>query len=433
MRIFALLLSILVASPLGAQARPNGAEAGAELVDRVVAVVGDTVLLLSDVHTELAQLEAAGQLPADPLQRDEFAQQVMESRINDLILVQAALDAGLELPQEQVNEQVDQQIRQVQQRFGSESAFTAALAESGLTRDQYRQTLANQIRDEQLVQLFLGSRLRNRAPPVIDEREIQAFFATRAGTLGQRPATVSFQQVVVAPKPSEEARRDAIARAEEVLEEIRTGADFAVLARRFSDDTGSAEHGGDLGWFKADRMVPEFSRAAFSLRPGQTSGLVESEFGFHIIKLERTRGAERQARHILIRPEVAEADVALARERADSVAQAIRDGASVTSLAGRYNANEDLPTVTRFALDRLPPGYLEPLRNAAVGEVVGPFTLPDPRGDRFAVARINEQIPAGEYTIDDVRDQIRQNLEQQSMVEQLLGELRQQVYVQTML
>ncbi|MQA89374.1 MAG: hypothetical protein GEU90_03935 [Gemmatimonas sp.] len=430
MRIVAPLLLVLAAGPLQAQIgqTPNG---DAELVDRVIAVVGDTVLLMSDVQEELSQMASAGQLPQDSAQREAASEQVFQRKLDDLVLVSAALEEGVTVPDEQVNEQVDLQIQQVQQRFGSEAAFTEALAESGLTRDQYRQVLVGQTRDEILVQQFVGNRLRSRARPVIDEDEIVEFFETQKESLGERPASASFEQVVVSPEPSPEARAEAIATAEEVLGELTSGGDFEVLARRFSDDPGSAEHGGDLGWFRPGQMAPAFERAAYSLRPGQTSGLVESQFGFHIIRLDRQRGAERQARHILIQPEVTPADVEGARERADSVAQAIRDGARIPDLADLYNDEEAYPaTVTRVALDGLLPGYSDAFEAASEGDLVGPAEIEDPRTETvWLVARLIDKAPAGAYTLNDVREQVRQQLERQEMLEELLEELRDEVHI----
>ncbi|MEX0911924.1 MAG: peptidylprolyl isomerase [Gemmatimonadota bacterium] len=429
--IFVALLAL--AAPLNAQVEPLASNGGLELVDRVVAVVGDTTLLQSDVQAQLNQMQASGQLPDDPIAREQVAQEVMQARVDELILIEAARDAELSVPDDAVIQQVDQQLQEVQDRFGSAVAFETALAESGLTRSRYRQTLIEQGRDQQMSQEFLRMRLANRTRPLIDEDEIEAFFEERRESLGERPATVSFEQVVIAPKPSEEARAAAIATGEEVLQELAGGADFEVLARRFSNDEGTAEHGGDLGWFRPGRMVAEFEQVAFSLRPGQTSGLVETDFGFHIIRVERARGAERQARHILIRAEVTERDIQIARERADSVVQAVQEGASLTELAARYNDTDDMRTVSRTALDGLPPGYAGSLAEAAEGELVGPIELPDPRGNRWAVIRLTERTSAGQYTLDDVRDLIRQNLQEQKMREQLLEELRQQIYVNVLI
>jgi len=427
-KIFILGVLFLAATPLRAQIGQPGLD-GSDLVDRVVAVVGDTVLLLSDVQSEMQQFD----LPQDPREIEVIAREVVDRQVSNLILVSAAREAGISVTDDQVNDVVEQSIREVERRFGSAAAFTAALAESGMTREEYRQMLMARERDQLVVQQFLGSRLRNRARPLVDEAEIQRFWDSQRELLGERPATVSFRQVVVTPRASEEARQTAIARAEEVVEELSTGADFAVLARRFSDDPGTREHGGDLGWFRADRMVPEFSRVAFGLRPGQTSNIVETEFGFHIIRLDRSRGAERQARHILISPEVSEQDLVVARERGDSVARAVRDGASIATLAQRYNTPDDQVTVTRVPFDRLPPAYGEALTRASVNETVGPVPIEDERMTRFAVLRVTEKMEAGEYTLDEVRDQIRSRLQEEFMMEQLLVDLRQQVYVSVLM
>jgi peptidyl-prolyl cis-trans isomerase SurA len=192
---------------------------------------------------------------------------------------------------------------------------------------------------------------------------------------------------------------------------------------------GTRERGGDLGWFRQGQMVRSFDQVVFAMRPGQTSGIVETEFGFHIIKLERTRGPERQARHILIRPDITQADIDRARQRADSVATAIRGGASAPELAARY----DTPDAARFQadvpLDRLPPAFVSGLEGAQPGTVVGPLQVENGPNPAFAVLRVTARQTAGEYTAEEQRERITEVLREQKLLDRLLEELRGETYV----
>jgi peptidyl-prolyl cis-trans isomerase SurA len=425
-----LALSVLAAAPLTAQEQPLFP--GEALVDRVIAVVGDTVLLLSDVQEELQQLEAAGRLPQDAWQRQQIAEQIIESRVSDLLLLSAARRDGVEVRDAEVNEMVDQSVRQVRRQFPSDAEFNAALAQWGRSMEQYRAELAEQQRNQLMIQQYVQQRLRNRSRPLITEEQIRAAFQQQRASLGERPATISLQQVIVAPQPSAAARAAARATAEDVLRQLNEGAEFAVLARRFSMDPGSAEHGGELGWFRRGRMVREFEDMAFALRPNVVSPIVETEFGFHIIRVDRIRGTERQARHILIRPEVTEADLAQAQVRADSVLEALRGGANPVALARQYDTPDGEMEVTRIPLDRIPEAYEAAIGDAGAGTLVGPIALEGPTGTRWAVVRVTGRQAAGAYTMEDVREMLEARLQEQALVEQLLDELRREVYVLVM-
>jgi peptidyl-prolyl cis-trans isomerase SurA len=432
----ALAASVLVALPAPAQDVTVAAPpAGPELVDRVIAVVGDTVLLLSDVQAAIQQMEAAGQrMPTEPAQRQAVFFDVLEDRIDDLLILEAAKQAGVS-PQEQVlAEEVEQQIQQVLGQFGGEMNFQAALAAEGMTRPQYRQMLIDQARSQQMREQFLRQAMGNRTLPLVSEEQIRQAFEARRGGLGQRPVRVTLQQVIVRTEPSDEARTEALQRAQEVLRELQGGGDFEVLARRFSEDPGSREQGGDLGWFRPGRMVPEFEQVVFAMRPGMTSGIVRTEFGYHIIRLDRVRGAERQARHILIRPSFNEADAQRARQRADSVATALRGGASPAALARTYGTPTNEMEVVRVPIDQLPPQYRTAVEAATSGQVVGPIEIPGAAAaPSFSVVRLSERQEAGEYTLEDVRDRLVEGMQQEQMIDQLVEELRRRIHVEVLL
>lgn len=420
----ALALLLLVLAPAPARSQES-------LVDRVAAVVGDTVLLVSEIQAEVTRMEEAGQeLPSDPAARDALFRKLVETRVNDLVLIAAARQQGVEPDEQEVQALVEQDMAEVRSRFGSETEFRDALLASGLTPGEYERELAGRYRNQMLARAVIQERAGSVATPTVSDAEVREFFELRRGSLDPRPATFSLEQVIVAPEPSAGARQEALAEAEGIVEQLGDGADFEVLARRFSDDPGSAEQGGDLGWFRRGQMVPEFERMAFALPRGQVSPVVESDFGFHVIRVDRTRGGERRARHILIRPEITSQDRERARERADSVAEAVRGGASVEELAERYDTPESQVELNDIPVDQLPPAYNQALAGAGEGEVVGPFRVEGgPAGESYAIVRLLGRRAGGELTLDDVREQIRAQLEEQKMVEQIVEELREEVYV----
>ena len=425
---FAALSVLVAAAP--ARAQQTAPQPGEQLWDRVVAVVGDTTLLYSDVLLELEAMQSQGQpLPADPQQRAQLVQSVVERRVDDLMILEAARQAGVTVSPADVAGAVESQVNRVQQNFGSEAAFQQALAQSGRSLEQYRQTLTQQYVDQTMIQRYMSLRVQDMGAPPVSEDELRAYFEQNRERLGTRPATLSFHQVIIKPEPADSAKSAARREAEGVLAELRGGAKFDDLARRHSDDP-SAPQGGDLGWFRQGQMVRNFELVAFSLRPGETSGIVETEFGYHIIKLEKVRGPERQARHILFRPTTTDADVARARQRADSVAAAVRAGASINGLSVQYGTPAEERVVRDVRLDRMPPAYATVFTPAQQGEVLGPFEAPSPTGSSwFVVAQVDRRQAEGPYTLDDVREQVRERVQQEKKVERVLEELRASTHV----
>jgi peptidyl-prolyl cis-trans isomerase SurA len=401
-------------------------------IDRVVAVVGDSVILDSDVREQVERRRAFGEpVPTDPRALAALQRQELDRLVNEMLILQAAQRDSIILPPDDVQSQVNAAVAEQERRFGGRAALESALQQEGMTLEQYRRVLERGVRRAGLQQHYLSIVRRDRRPPPVTDAEIEAFFQERAAELGTRPTTVEFEQVVVAPMASEEARERAREEAEEIRRRLLRGEDFAQLARRHSADPGSRERGGDLGWFRRGRMVPEFERAAFALRTGEVSQVVETSFGFHIIRVDRVRGGERQARHILVRPEITPAEEARTQERANAAARAVGEGASLDSLrtALRHDPGADR-RVGPIPVDSLPAPYNTQLRGAAPGQVVGPFRLPGP-GETYAVVQVVDVVPEGPFTAEDrdLREQIRQYLQQEKLMEEVLSELRRRTYI----
>jgi len=415
-----------------------------ELVDRVVAVVGDTALLLSELKENILQLQAQGaEVPPEGSPgRDTLMHEILISLIDQAVLLNRAVAAGVTVDAEAIDRETDRRFREVRNSFPSAAEFQQTVVSAGLNLFQYRETLRNQVRSQFLIETFLREN-RDRLPPVaVTDDEVAEYFAQNA-TGQTRPASIWFEQLVIKPSPSEAAADSAIAIANQAIKEIRSGTDFEIVARRYSDDPGSRDDGGELGWLRRGDLVSRFAAAAWAATPGQMIGPVETEFGYHVILVDRVRGAERSIRHVLVRPEVTDLDVELARELTATLADSVRAGAEVTLLAEKYGTTEELIRHDQVPLaeigERFQPAYQTALAENALavvqaGGIIGPFEAQSLRGDGpiFVTIKVIKYLPEGEYELADVRDQIRAGLMQQKQMDRFLEMMKNEVYVRVL-
>ena len=403
-------------------------------IDKVVAIVGDQPLLWSDVLTAINQRRAQGmQLPPDSAGQAALSRQVLGELIDEEILVQKAKEMKLEVIESDITAAADRQIKAVRAQFQTDEDYRNELRKAGLgSPDEYRKSLIDQYRRQQYQQKAFAE-LKKKAKPVnVSDEDISAAFERSKSELQKRPATVTFRQIVVAPHASAAAKAKAKARADSLLAEIRKGGDFEQIAKRESMDPGTKQLGGDLGWNRrGSGLVPEFEAVMFALRPGEVSPVIETAFGYHIIRVDRVQSAEVKARHILIAPEIDSADVARARAEADSVAADWRRGVSYDSLVKKHHdPTEEKGVLQPYPRDSLPASYSHALAGAKAGAITQPFELANPRGaSKFAVLQVVTMTDAGEYKESEIRDQIRQQLSDERSIRALLDELRKQTYV----
>ena len=407
------------------------------VVDRVLAVVGNRPVLASQVDEELFSRQAQGvELPTGQEQLDAVRREVVSSIVDEELLVQQAVrDTAIQVTDQEVADGVEQQVRKVRGNFTSEVDYRNELKKAGFqTPEEYRRWLTDQQRRAALQnRLIDGLRSSGKLKPVAPtEQEMRKFFEQQKGNLGSRPATISFRQIAVSPKPSAAAKARAKAQADSIVLELRRGADFATAARRFSQDPGSRDQGGSLNWFRRGVMVPEFERVAFGLKPGVVSDPVESPFGYHIIQVERTQPAEVQARHILLTPAIDSANVDSARTLADRLAALLAKGAPFDSLQRLYHdPSGGEREAANVPADKLPEAYSKAIADADSGTVIPVFTLKG-AGDRdqFVVLQVTGRRSQGEIRYEDVKDRIRQQLGQELAIRRYIDQLRKSTYVE---
>src|SRR3954466_15208085 len=406
------------------------------VVDKVVAVVGNRPVLASQVDEELFSRQSQGvKLPDNPEGLRAIRQQIVSSIIDEELLVQQAMrDTSIKVTDEEIASGVEEQVKKVRTNFNSEMEYAAELKKAGFqTPEEYRRWLTDQQRraayqNRLIEKLRNDGKLKSVAPT---EKEMKEYFEEQKASLGSRPATVSFRQIVVTPMPSAAAKAKTKVEADSIVLELRRGADFAVAARRFSQDPGSKEQGGSLNWFRRGVMVPEFEKVAFTLRPGMISDPVESPFGYHIIQVERVQPGEVQARHILIVPAIDSAHVKSARSLADSLRKLVLAGAPFDSLQRLYHDRSAERDAEAVPITKLPEAYGKVIADADSGTVLPVFSMQGAGGkEQFIVLKITNRRPEGEIRYEDVKDRIRDQLGQQLAIRRYLDRLRKATYVE---
>ena len=432
--LFLFALIGVVLAPLRATAQDPARPDRGTMVERVVAVVGDSIITLTELQEYLLMLRATGEMPTDPALMAQVEEDALKSLVEQLLIIQAAAQDSTMIPDDaEIESRVGDMLDQTTQRMGGAARFQEALALEGMTQAEYRRDLTQRIRKEQIQQLYIRSQLMGASPVVVTEAEMREVYEAGKAS-ATHPELVKLRQAVVAPAPSDSAWSAAQVLGDSLLSRLSSGEDFAALAIEFSMD-GSAASGGDLGWFRRGQMVREFEDVAFRLPVGGMSDLVRSQFGWHIIRIERTRPGEVNARHILLRPETGIAADERAVTIANEIARRLRTGESMRALLTEFKdqLDGDIPDSVSVAREQiaqaLPPPYQQPLATAAQGDIVGPFSFPVRERTTWVVVEVTEVQPAGQYTFEELRNSIESQLKEQRQLERVLDALREKMLV----
>ncbi|WP_297273598.1 peptidylprolyl isomerase [uncultured Bacteroides sp.] len=365
------LLALAFSGSLAALAQDN-------VIDEVVWVVGDDAILKSEV--EEARLNAIYE--RRQFDRDPYCVIPEEIAVQKLFLHQAALDS-IEVSESEVIQQVDYMTNVYISNLGSREKMEEYFNK---TSSQIRETLRDNARD--------GLRVQKMQQKLVGEikvtpAEVRRYFKDLPqDSIPYIPTQVEVQIITQQPKVPLEEIEDVKRRLREYTERINNGESFAMLARMYSEDRGSALNGGELPFYGRGQLDPAFANVAFNLQdPNKVSKIVESEFGFHIIQLMEKRGERIKVRHILLKPHIPQAALDAANARLDSIADDIRnnkfsfeDAASILSHDKDTRNNHGLlpnpnNNTSKFEMQELPPEIAKVVDQMKVGEISEAFTM----------------------------------------------------------
>lgn len=263
-----------------------------QVIDKIVAVVGNSIILNSELKFR-TELTAARQ-KANP-KDSKFIRKVLNSMINEkLVYTEAKLDT-IQVSDAQINRQLNYQMKYYIKQYGSVKRVEQVY---GMSIGRIKRELRSATRKNLMAQMLQAKEFSDVN---ISRREVESFFTKYKDSLGVVPEKFEIAHIFINPQKGARVREKALKFADALYDSLMHGAKFAELAKKYSEDPGSAAEGGDLGWVKKGVFYPQFEAAAFALKIGQISRPVESPVGFHIIQLLGKRGESIHTRHILIK------------------------------------------------------------------------------------------------------------------------------------
>ncbi|MEX0770119.1 MAG: peptidylprolyl isomerase [Balneolaceae bacterium] len=435
--LYASILTLLLASSLFAQS--------SQVTDRIIAVVNDRIILKSDIDNEVVnymrQLQQSNQ-------EMEFSRQlwyeVLESMIDNYVLLEKAEIDSVVVSDEIVNRQMDQRINQLIQQAGSEAALERQFGQSIV---ELRAEFREQFREQMTVQQIRQQKMNEIS---ITRPEVRDFFESiPADSLPTIPEQVALSQIVKIPPPLEDAKEAALERARQIRDSIVVhGKSFEEMARKYSS-APDAQQGGKIPLMPMDQLVPSYSAAAAALDTAEVSGIVETSYGFHIIRLNRRVGDQVDTNNLLISMD----DEGMDEQQAIDQLNAIRDsvlnhGTEFAEMARKHSDDEftgnmggrilDPQTGQRLlAINQLDPAlYRIALLLDETGEISEPRPF-NPQNENtenaFRIVRLDRHVQEHVANLDQDYDRIRNIALQQKQMRELtawLEELRDEIYIE---
>ena len=381
-----------------------------QLVDGIAAVVGKTIIRYSDIEQAYAQVRLHQGIQNAQVERCAL----LENMLVNKMLVHKGMVDSVKVSDEQVESEVEHYLQAATLQAGGKDKLREVFNYSyDELHDQYFDILHDRYLSQQ-VEYELTEGVN------VTPAEVTAFFAQyQTDRLLDIPAQYEVSEIVIEPIISE-AERDRVRDELNLLRErVLKGENFSMLAKLYSQDPGSASKGGELGFFGRGRMVSEFEAAAFALKPGEVSPIVETQYGFHIIQLIERRGNNINVRHILMQPKTSSDDLLRARITLDSLAQEIRKG-SITfeDAAKRYsdgvsknqggsvaNPNDGSARFDKETFNQLYPGIgIVAMEEGEISNATAITTSENKQA--YCLIKLARKIPAHKVNLTDDYDRI---------------------------
>ncbi|RIW16211.1 peptidylprolyl isomerase [Algoriphagus lacus] len=401
--ILSLFGAMALSQTIAQETPPTG-----QVLDKIVAKVDNNIVLESEVQQTYIEAIAQAQQGMATPDRCEVFESLL---INKLMVAKAEIDSVM-VTDAEVMLQVDNRFNQVMQQFGGDENMLVQVY--GKTSEQLKGEIEDVIREQMIV-----TKMRSKITEgvTVSPADVRSFFnSIPQDSLPFFSAEVTVGQIVKKPQVNPKVRDEILKQLRQFKQDILDGkADFAELAKKYSEDPGSGAQGGDLGFFRRGELAPEYEATSLGLRQGEISDPVETQFGFHMIQLLEIKGNTYNTRHILRIPKASEEDILLAERYLDSLKREIQLGKiEFAKAAKEYSEDRSTSDNGGFFTDpannsnRLTLRTLEDpvlyftLDSMQVGSITKPIRFEDPReGTKVRILFYKAKYPAHRANLED--------------------------------
>nr|WP_235921998.1 peptidylprolyl isomerase [Flavobacterium phycosphaerae] len=375
-------------------------------VDGVIATVGDYIILDSDIDKTFLELSSQGNSI-----KDITRCQMLGKLLEDKLYAHQAVQDSIIVKDEEVKEKMNDQLNYMVEQLGSMEKVVQYFKKNN--EEEFRSELFDIIKMNKL-----GAEMQKKIIDAVEitPEETRTFFKSiPQNDLPVFGAEMEVAQIVVSPKISDEEKQRVINRLKEIKAEVLAGSSFKTRAVIYSDDRGSAANGGFYKINRKTQFVKEFKDVAFSLSEGEISEPFETEYGYHIIMVEKILGQEVELRHILMMPKVSDQALKDAKEKITLIKKRIENGEITFADAARTMSDEKETRAnggtlinpktqdTHFELTKMDPSLYSEVSNLKNGAVTAPILDDDPRtGKKYKIITVTNRID--EHTADYAKD-----------------------------
>lgn len=327
-KIILPLIIVVLSGTMFAQTPQTGL-----VMDKVVARVGNMMIMQSDVNGQIAYL--ASKDPSVKLDDKELQKKMLDLIIDEKLIVAKAIEDSMDVTEAQINQTWDIYLQGMIQQYGSEKRIEQLY---GMSISEIRQKMKIDIRNKQLSDMAVEKQFGNLK---INRNDVEKFYNKYKDSIPDIPESIDLYQIIKKITAKASAKDDAYKLALKIRDSVLKGGDFAEYAKKYSDDVFSKPDGGNLGWFDKSKLFPEFVKGASALNEGEVSMPIETPLGYHLIQTLEKNETQLNTRHILFKIGKSENDRIETMDFLKKLKDSVDKGASFETLAKRYSDDKD--------------------------------------------------------------------------------------------